>query len=130
MGVEVKFVVYGDAKVFCCVVELKRGVVYVVSLVQSVLGLISDLDDLAFVRVEFHFVVCFPCLECVQVFLKDVLVFFGANLSVEEAVVCEESNEGARGEVGADVVYVDEEEEGAENGSLGYSGEDGGWVGF
>ena len=29
MGVEVEFVVYGDAEVFCCVGELKGGVVYV-----------------------------------------------------------------------------------------------------
>ena len=88
------------------------------------LGLISDLDDLAFVRVEFHFVVCFPCLECVQVFLEDGLVFFGADLSVEEAVVCKESNEGAGREVGADVVDVDEEEEGAEDSSLRNAADD------
>ena len=46
------------------------------------------------------------------------MVFFGADLSVEEAVVCKESNEGAGREVGADVVDVDEEEEGAEDSSL------------
>ena len=33
VGVEVEFVVYDDAEVFCCVGELKGGVVYVISLV-------------------------------------------------------------------------------------------------
>ena len=67
---------------------------------------------------EFHLVVGFPCLEGVEVCLEGGLVVFGVDLSIEEAVVCKESDAGAWGEVGVDVVDVYEEEEGAEDSPL------------
>ena len=61
--------------------------------------------------------------------MKDGLVGGRGDLSVEEAVVCEESEGCAWGEIGADVVDVDEEEERAEDCALRDAGEDWRWVG-
>ena len=66
MGVEVELVVYCDSQVFCCVGGLEGSVVDLVDVVQFFF-LVCDLDDLTFLRVKFHLVVCFPCLECVEV---------------------------------------------------------------
>ena len=47
-------------------------------------------QDLTFVGVEFHEVLLFPCLQCVEVFLEDEGVLFCFDGAVQEAVVSEQ----------------------------------------
>ena len=74
-----------------------------------------------FIWVEFHLVVRFPLLKYVQVPLKKKSVRVVSNGTVKKTVVSKETDFGARRESFMDVVNVDEKEEGAQDGALGYS---------
>ena len=53
---------------------------------------LGDTGDLTFFRVKFHAVGSFPCLECVEVSLEDTGVFFCLNGTIEETIVCKQSD--------------------------------------
>ena len=55
---------------------------------------------------EFHDVLLFPCLECVEVFLEDEGVLFCFDGAVQEAVVGEQPDVCAFREVFVDVIDV------------------------
>ena len=57
-----------DTQVFSCLVNRKGDVVDVINVIYWV-SLVSNFENSAFVRVEFHFVTLLPMLKCVEVFL-------------------------------------------------------------
>ena len=95
----------------------------VVRMVNWVLS-VRNPKDRTFVGVKLHFVFGFPLLEGVEVFLKSQSVGWISNGSIEEAVVSKEADFSARREILVYVIYVDEEEEGPQDCSLGDSTDD------
>ena len=53
---------------------------------------VGNSQHLTFVRVEFHFVVTFPGLECVEVSLQDGRVLVCSDGSIKEAIISEKSD--------------------------------------
>ena len=70
---------------------------------------LGDAKDLTFFRVKFHAVGSFPCLECVEVSLEDTGVFYCLNGTIEEAIVCKQSDSCPFCQVFTNVVNIRQE---------------------
>ena len=73
---------------------------------------------------KFHFVVKFPFLKNVKVFLEGRRVRGVRDGSIQKAVISEEADFSTRRKVIVDIVDVDEEKQGPEDSTLGYPRED------